>query len=279
MRAVAAARAVAVAAGLAVEGAVVLHDSNRLAVRLTPCDALARVAPAQQTPSAAFEVALAQQLAAADAPVGVLDPRVDPRVHGHDGFAVTLWTYYEPQPALSPDGYADALHRLHGRLTSVDIDAPHYSVRVAEALEIVEQPHRSPALTAADRALLVDALRRQRRAIDDRGATEQILHGEPHPGNVLSTTAGPRFIDLETCCRGPVEFDLAHVPDESSRLYPNADQALLQDCGGLVLAMVAAWRWDGDDRYPNGRRAGHTLLAALRAGPPWPALTTVLPPD
>ena len=22
---------------------------------------------------------------------------------------------------------------------------------------------------------------------------------------------GPLFIDLETCCRGPVEFDLAHV--------------------------------------------------------------------
>ena len=112
--------------------------------------------------------------------------------------------------------------------------------------------------------------------IADRRATEQLLHGEPHPANVLNTKDGPLFIDLETCCRGPIEFDLAHVPEEVSEHYPDADQELLGECRGLVLAMVAAWRWDAGDQFPNGRRAGQELVSALRKGPPWPTLEGVM---
>jgi aminoglycoside phosphotransferase (APT) family kinase protein len=111
--------------------------------------------------------------------------------------------------------------------------------------------------------------------IGDRDAAEQLLHGEPHPGNVLNTKDGPLFIDLETCCRGPVEFDLAHLPEEVSELYPDVDQEVLGECRGLVLAMVAAWRWQRGDQFPNGRRAGRQLLSALRQGPPWPVLDVV----
>ena len=56
-RAVAAARSGAAALGLRVDEAVVLHASNRLAVRLLPCDVLARVAYEAHQASAAFEVA------------------------------------------------------------------------------------------------------------------------------------------------------------------------------------------------------------------------------
>ena len=103
--------------------------------------------------------------------------------------------------------------------------------------------------------MLSATLRGRQRAIEDRGAPEQLLHGEPHPGNVLSTEHGLRFIDLETCCRGPVEFDLAHVPEAVSARYPGADPDLVRECRILVLAMVAAWRWDRDDEFPDGRRA------------------------
>ena len=122
------------------------------------------------------------------------------------------------------------------------------------------------ALDDADRQLLGARLRDLRRAVQDRGAPEQLLHGEPHPGNVLSTKAGPVFIDLETCCRGPVEFDLAHVPTAVSEHYPDADQALLDECRGLVLAVVAKHRCDPADQFPDGPRALRRLLrcAALR---------------
>ncbi len=44
----------------------------------------------------------------------------------------------------------------------------------------------------------------------------------------------------------------------------------------LVLAMVAAWRWDPGDRFPNGQRAARALLNALREGPPYPTLDAVM---
>jgi hypothetical protein len=93
---------------------------------------------------------------------------------------------------------------------------------------------------------------------------------------MLSTETGLLFIDLETCCRGPVEFDLAHVPEDVSERYVDADEELLSECRTLVLAMVAAWRWDPGDQFPNGEQAARELLSALRAGPPWPALDVVM---
>ena len=207
---------------------------------------------------AQFEVELAQRLAETESPVAALEPRVEPRVYERDGFVVTLWTYYEPLSPreVSPADYANALERLHAGMRKLDVTTPHFTDRVAEAQQLVASRDLTPALADADRELLSNTLRSLRRAIGDRGAAEQLLHGEPHPGNVLSTKNGLRFIDLETCCRGPVEFDLAHVPEEVSERYPDADQELLRECRILVLAMVAAWRWDPGDQFPNGQRAG-----------------------
>jgi Phosphotransferase enzyme family len=276
-RALAAAKSTASALDLIVDDAIVLHDSNRLAVRLLPCDVLARVAPtAHQT--AQFEVELAQRLAETESPVAALEPRVEPRVYERDGFVVTLWTYYKPVTPreVSPADYANALERLHASMRKLDVRTPHFTDRVAEAQHLVESRNLTPELADADRALLIHTLRSRRQAISDRGAAEQLLHGEPHRGNVLSTKFGLLFIDLETCCRGPVEFDLAHVPDDVSELYAAANEELLSQCRVLVLAMVAAWRWDPGDQLPNGEQAARELLSALRAGPPWPALDVVM---
>jgi hypothetical protein len=81
---------------------------------------------------------------------------------------------------------------------------------------------------------------------------------------VLTTKNGLLFIDLETCCRGPVEFDLAHAPEEVGEHYPGVDQDLLRECGILVLAMITTWRWDRDDQLPNGRQLGTEGLGQIR---------------
>ena len=52
-RAVAAARSTATALDLTVDDAIVLQDSNRLVLRLMPCDVVARVAPMAYQASAA----------------------------------------------------------------------------------------------------------------------------------------------------------------------------------------------------------------------------------
>jgi len=267
---VAAARSIASALGLAVDDAVVLRNSNKLAVRLLPCDVLARVARLGQE-VARLEIELAQRLAGTGAPVAALEPRVAPRAYERDGFAVTLWSYY-PAVApgeIAPADYASALGRLHAGMRRLDVGTPHFTDRVAEAQQLIASRDQTPALADTDRALIGDMLRNLRRTIADRGAAEQLLHGEPHPGNVLGAKTGPVFIDLETCCRGPIEFDLAHVPEAVSDLYPDADRDLLAECRGLVLAMIAAWRWDAGDQFPNGAQVGRDLVGTLRKGPPW----------
>jgi len=270
---VAAARSIASALGLAADDAVVLQNSNMLAVRLLPCDVFARIAPRAQQ-KARFEVELARRLAETQSPVAALEPRVAPAPYERDGFVVTFWTYYEPVTPgeVAPADYASALARLHAGMRKLDLATPHFTDRVAEAEQLVASRDQTPALADADRQLLSGLLERARRTIAGRGAAEQLLHGEPHPGNLLNTKTGPRFIDLETCCRGPVEFDLAHAPDAVAEHYPGADPDLLAECRGLVLAMVAAWRWDAADEFPDGRRIGRELINILRQGPPWAAL-------
>ena len=265
--AVGSSKSIASALDLAVDDAVVLQDSNRLAVRLLPCDVLARVAHVAHQASAEFEVEVARRLAGTGSPVAGLEPRVEPRVYVRDGFVVTLWTHYEPVSLedVAPAEYAQALARLHAGMREIDFAAPHFTDRVAEAQRLVGNRALTPELGDADRELLSGTLRTLSFAIGQRNAAEQLLHGEPHPGNLLRTTNGLLFIDLETCCRGPVEFDLAHVPEEVSEHYPGADQELLRECRILMLAMVAAWRWDREDQYPNGRRMGTELLSQMRA--------------
>jgi Ser/Thr protein kinase RdoA (MazF antagonist) len=252
--------------GLRVDDALVLQDSNRLALRLLPCDVLARVAHAEQQ-VAQFEIELAQRLAGSGSPVAAVEPRVEPRVYERDGFAVTLWTYYEPVSSheISPAEYASALERLHAGMRELDVPAPYFTDRVGRAQRLVASRDRTPALADADRELLGSTLRGLRRVIGGRGAAEQLLHGEPHPGNVLTTKTGLLFIDLETGCRGPVEFDLAHAPEEVSEHYPGVNQDLLRECRILVLAMITTWRWDQGDQLPNGRQRGAEWLSQLRA--------------
>lgn len=263
----AAAVSTATALGLRADDAVVLHDSNRITVRLVPCDVLARVAHVAHQAGAEFEVEVARRLVETDSPVAEPEPRVEPRVYVRDGFAITLWRYYEPAPAydLPPTAYARTLVRLHAGMRQVDVPAPHFTERVAEAQWLVGNRAHTPELGEAERGLLSDTLERLSRAIDDRGAGEQLLHGEPHPGNVLSTSRGPLFVDWETCCRGPVEFDIAHVPEQVSQHYPGFDPDLLRQCRILTLAIATTWRWDRDDQFPNGRGLGRQWLHQVRS--------------
>ena len=191
---------------------------------------------------------------------------MDPRVYERDGFAVTLWTYYEPVPSreFAAADYARALERLHDCMRHIDLPTPHFTDRITDAQRLIGNRDQTPELSHGDRELLSNTLQSLRQAISGRARPEQLLHGEPHPGNVLRTKKGLLFIDLETCCRGPVEFDLAHVPEEVSVHYRSANQQLLRECRILMLAMVAAWRWDQNDQFPNGRQAAREFLSALR---------------
>ena len=260
-----AAKSTASSLGLRVDDVVVIYKTNRLTLRLLPCDVLARVAPTTHQ-AGILEVEVARRLAEVGGPVAELAPSVEPRAFVQDGFVVSLWTYYEPVSTgdVPPAEYARALVRLHAAMREIDLPTPHFTDRIAEAQGLVASHSQTPALSVPDRELLSSTLGKLRLAISRRGAAEQLLHGEPHPGNVLRTSKGLLFADFETACHGPVEFDVAHMPEDVSQHYPGADQELVAECRMLMMAMVAAWRWDRDDRFPNGRQMGVEMLSQLR---------------
>lgn len=247
-RAIDAGRATAAALGLRSDDVVVIHNSDRVVVRLLPCDVLVRVAPLADLSGSEFEVEVARRLAEVDAPAAELDPRVEPEVHVRDQFAISLWTYYEPvRSEIAPPLYAEALGRYHAALRQIDLAAPHFTDRVAIALAAVNDPERTPALRDTDRELLRTAL-----SAPISGGADQLLHGEPHSGNLLNTHRGLLFVDLATCCRGPVEFDLAHAPEEVAEHYPGANHIRMRQCRTLMWAMFTVWRWRRDDQLPDG---------------------------
>ena len=127
----------------------------------------------------------------------------------------------------------------------VEIDAPHFTERIAAAERLLTHRRETPALADDDRLLLLDTLHAAGQASPQARRTQTSSCTESH---MLGTSWVPQkdcsSSTSSTCCRGPVEFDVAHVPDEVSAHYPGVDQALVQECRRLVLAMVAAWRWD-----------------------------------
>jgi thiamine kinase-like enzyme len=207
-----------------------------------------------------------------------LDPRVGPQVFDESGFAITLWTYCRPVPpsALGAREYADALARLHHGMRVAD--APpglgHFTDRVAEAQGLVEDPANESPISPEDRDLVSATLRDGSTAVLARTCSEQLLHGEPHPGNTIRSDTGLVFVDLETCCRGPVEFDIAHAtivegapPTEVSRLYPGADVQLVRECWRLALALAIAWRFEPGDDLPDGTARARSWAQQLRTDP------------
>ena len=264
-RAIAATRSIVTSLGLVADKALVLSNSNKVILRVLPSDLVARVAPAGQM-SGWFELELAGRLVRTDAPVVPPEPRSAPRVHRQDGFVLTLWASIAPSEAgTSPQDYARALRDLHAGLRGVDLVAPHAIHRVASAQQLVADPDQTPDLDEMDRALIATTLTRLRRVLEDQRHADQLLHGEPHPGNLLAAPSGPLFIDLETCCRGPVEFDIAHAPPEVGDHYRDLDHELLRQCRILVLAMITAWRWDRHDLFPRGRELATLWTDQLRA--------------
>ena len=204
---------------LRVDDAVVIHNSNKLALRLLPCDVFARVALIGQE-VAALEVELALRLAATASPVAALEPRVEPRVYERDGFDDDLVDLLRGRWLLT------WTHQAHTQTRSIACTPACEASRSRRRTSWTESQrlqrlvtHRdeTPALAEADRHLLLSTLQDARERIHSRGAAEQLLHGEPHPGNLLSTQDGLLFIDFETCCRGPIEFDVAHVPRRGQR--------------------------------------------------------------
>jgi len=217
-RALAGARSLAATLGLPTDEAIVLSDSNRVVARMLPCDAVARIAPLGWF-SSSGEVELARRLAhESDAPIVELDRRVEPVIFRQDEFEISWWAYVETDPTpLAPEDYSRALERLHRVLHRIEVAGPSFTERLSDVRRWLTLPAVVPDLRADDRDLLLERLRPSDPLLAWAAQHRQLLHGEPHPGNVLNTAAGPRFIDLENCAWGADRVRPRLGPDRRER--------------------------------------------------------------
>ncbi|MGH2346092.1 MAG: phosphotransferase, partial [Chloroflexota bacterium] len=94
---------------------------------------------------------------------------------------------------------------------------------------------------------------------------EHTLHGSPHNGNILVVDGAARFLDLETACVGPLEWDLAHVSDEVVGNYPvRVNYTLLEVCRALVSVKTATWCWARFEHPALRWHAKHHLRVVKR---------------
>ena len=209
--AVGAARAVAAAHGLRTEPRV-LQDGMNVVLHLAPAPVVARVAGLTRLlrgdglTTFGREVSLAGALASAGAPVVPPSDLLPPGPHRHGDTVLSFWTYVtvlpeRPGPVEAAAAFAD----LHDHL----VDQPAVGAPLDTPLADLETFLAGAGrwdVADADLDALAHRLERLRPRLD---GDVRALHGDTHPGNLLATSDGWRWTDLEDTCSGPLGWDLA----------------------------------------------------------------------
>ncbi len=256
--------------GLGVDTPVVLRATNNVVVWLSPSPVVAKVSSGDRG-RLGDELTVARYLVERGAPVVAPAPGLPQVVHRYGEFDVTLWTYHpqEGRNAPSATSVAMALHALHDALAEYPDRAtraiPPYSLELTEVRARLDDPSFARMLAPDDRQLLWTVLDTLPAELESRSPSRRVLHGSPHRLNVLTVDDDPRFIDFETICSGPPEWDLAHLEAEVADAYPGEiDSDCMSMARTLVSAKTAAWCWDGLDTGPDMRRHAEHHLRQVR---------------
>jgi hypothetical protein len=241
--------------GLEVGDHVLLRSTNNVVVWLKPAPVVAKIGLGKD-PRLHRELQVALELQASSAPSVHPSPLVPTGVHARGGVDFTFWTYHEQSSAdISQGQLAAQLRRLHNHLAQLSPALrgrlPTCLDEARRARELLSDPSSLPALGDQDRGLLADAYDTLESALQSRVsvASYQVIHGSPHLYNALSVDGEVRFIDFETACLGPLEWDAAFLAGGSEPDYGTPlDSHLLWICRSLISVMTAAFCWSDPER-------------------------------
>jgi hypothetical protein len=259
--------------GLNGVGVNVLHSSNNTIVQLPECGLVAKVGTAPDAPETLVrELAIGVHLLAEGAEIAPPAICVSPGPYRQDGLLITLWEFvpHDPDPELDDDELADSLGRLHAHLATWSGELPDYRERIRRTERLLADDQAMQAMPRDGVELVRARFARVAKPLLERAKPNTVLHGGPHSHNVLATPAGLRWIDFETCCRGPLEADLAYL-GEAGTCRPGVDLELLALTKQMLRISVATICWSYPDRHPRLREAAEYHLAALTAEEPWTA--------
>ncbi len=217
-RALEAARTVAIAHGLAADGAVVIHSGSNVLVHLRPAPVIARVMTGTVVLHAEPRQWLEREVSVLEflAPSGLAvapSRLIAPGPYRHDGLWMTFteWLSHVPRRHQLVDAgrFGRVLRSLHDALQTFD-GALGTLADLGEDIERLRGLLRpNPALDVGG----LSALRARLDAVDDVfrcALPTQALHGDVSLSNLLQTPEGGLvWNDFEDTFRGPVHWDLA----------------------------------------------------------------------
>ena len=258
LRAIRAARAIAARHGLRGAEPRLLSDCNNTIVHLAPWPVVAKVAETSGRPAARIrlqrELDVALHLVRTGAPVVPPSPELPIRAHRHGDHALTFWTYERHDPNGEPA--AGTLHEVHRALETYRAELPAF--RPLPGLHGLRVPE-------PERSMLIGEHGRLGAQLEGRTVPWRPLHGDPHRGNLLVTAAGSLWIDFESACLGPLEWDLSALPSDDARAWPGVDPELLALLRRARSLRTVVWCRTRAGSGPEVQRAAATHLELLRA--------------
>lgn len=247
-RALAAATAVARSNSVACEDAVALAAGSNTLVHLRPAPVVARVMTATAVLHGDVKRWLTREIVVgaflgdrrlAVSPSDLLAPGP----HEHDGMWMTFWRFVEHDPSQPPDAHeiGSSLRELHDALAGFTGElGPLREIR-CWLEQLLGELHPSPELTAGDRDLLRARLQELAPAVFESSLPVQAIHGDASMSNLLRTSGGLVWNDLEDVCVGPVHWDLAGLVLQARDHGPGEDfvTRLLDAYGGLEVEALS----------------------------------------
>lgn len=230
--------------GYAVEDALVIEETNNVVVWLRPHPIIAKVGRWSHSLEPLIrEHSVTTMLAAYGAPIAPPLSGAGPVRDDRTGFMITLWERLDGRPAddVDPAVVGRSLRTLHEHLAHYEGDLPNFRSHIELARAALDNDRAMSALQEADRTTLRLAIDTLTPRVDAFVVRTQALHGEPHGGNMLMTATGLRWIDLEDVCLGPVEWDLAFLPDKAVEAFDDVDVELLRLVRTLNSSCTAVW--------------------------------------
>jgi hypothetical protein len=257
--AIAAALAVARRQGLPCDDPVVLRDAWHVLVHLRPAPVVARVSspipyPVGPDPEGIVrELAIASYCARAGCAVVPPADEVEAVPYYEGGHVLTFWRYVEPYDDPDARAAGRALREIHETLTGYDGRLPAFGHPEETAAMLDALP------PSADVELLREV------AVRRPDVDGQPLHGDAQLFNCLGSPSGPLWLDFETACHGPREYDLAAFgPGPALDAYGAHDAELVEVMFQLYIAWVTASMMIALPRRPDLAGAVERCLRQLR---------------
>jgi len=237
------ARSLAERQGCAWQNVRVLQSTNALVVFLASCSLVIKSGQWPDSDAGMLrEHRICRELHALGEPVP--QPLGEPLVDQTTAMVATAWRYVDSIPLAepSPAEIALALRRLHEALQQTTTELPDYGHWFDLFAESLFDDAEMANLDAEDRDGLRRAYASLRPRIEARPYAPMRLHGDPHTGNMVRTSAGLVILDLETVCVGPLEWDLASLDSGVADNYGDRiDPELLRLLREMNRVRVATW--------------------------------------